>query len=278
MDRARLNAFSAPGCGVWSNAAPSKSLDKYLTSCELLITVSLQLGVDVFDDDSVCKFCGMVLDKRGYHAMSCTAGGDLVCRHNLIRDIVFRFCQRARLNPELEKAGLLEDESIMVNLRRPADVLADMRPGTSDCVRTALDVKVINALRQGHLQDTSVGGLIAAENYREQQKLHLNTADLCAQRGICYEPLVFTTQGGMERHCEAILSKIAAGVAKNEDVSAAEVKAEITQEICLSLMRSVAKAILRRRRIGTTLMAAAADRSRVEAALLHDADQEFNYQ
>ena len=214
--------------------------------------------------------------------MSCTAGGDLVCRHNLIRDIFFRYCQRARLNPQLEKAGLLEDDSIFVNLRRPADVLAEMGSagtpsGGAPWVRTALDVKVINAMGQGHLEDTCVGGLVAAEAYREQQKQHLNTADLCAQRGISYEPLVFTAQGGMERHAEAILSRIAAGVAKNEDASAAEIKAEFMQEVSVSLMRSVAKAVLRRRCNPCAAGALAAERGRAEAALLQE-ESEFRYQ
>ena len=170
-----MNAYSAPGAGIWTNATPSQTLDKYLTSSDLLITVSLQLGVDVYDEVGVCRFCGMALDKGGLHAMSCMAGGDAVCRHNLIRDIFFHFCLRARLNPQLEKAGLLEDESIMVNLRRPADVLAVMgqRSGSTRAERTAIDVKVINALGQGHVDDTARGGLAAADAYREEQLQHL---------------------------------------------------------------------------------------------------------
>ena len=122
----------------------------------------------------------MVLDCRGLHAMSFTAGGDIVCRHNLVRDIIFHYCLRARLHPQLEKPGLLEDDSIFVNLRRPADVLAVFGPRPSSRImeRTALDVKVINALGQGHLDNTTRSGLAAAEVYRDEQLQRLNTAEL----------------------------------------------------------------------------------------------------
>ena len=273
VTRARLHAYAAPGAAKWTDAPPSKTLDMYLTNWELLTVVSLQLGVDVFEEDSVCQFCGMVLDMGGIHAMSCTAGGDMQCRHNQIRDIIYRFCVRARLNPQLEKPGLLDDESIIVNLRRPADVLAEMRPGSATPMRTAIDVKVINALGQGHFNETGGGGLVAAENYRESQREHLNTADLCASRGIAYEPMVFTTQGGIERHGEALVAKIAAAIAANEEASASEVKTAMQQEISVSLMRSAAKAIGRRRRQrGAQARNTAADRRRQEATHLEVED------
>ena len=68
-------------------------------------------------------------------------------RHNEIRDLLHSFCIRARLHPELEKAGLLQDESIMVELRRLADILVDnVGNRNAHGGKTALDVKVINAL------------------------------------------------------------------------------------------------------------------------------------
>ena len=50
------------------------------------------------------------------------AGGDAVMRHNSVRDIVYRFSFRGRLRPELEKAGVLDEPGVLVDLRRPADV------------------------------------------------------------------------------------------------------------------------------------------------------------
>ena len=53
--------------------------------------------------------------------------------------------------------------------------------------------------RPGTSQQHGRGGLMAAENYREAQREHLNTAELCASRGIAYESMVFTKQAGRHR-------------------------------------------------------------------------------
>ena len=60
--------------------------------------------------------------------------------------------------------------------------------------------------------------------------------------------MVFTTQGGCETHAEAILSQIAAAIARAEDNDAVAIKAEMLENISVSIARSVAKAIARRRR------------------------------
>ena len=90
-------------------------------------------------------------------------------------------------------------------------------------------------------------GLAAAEEYREGQLDHLDTQALCTAAGISYEPLVFTAQGGIERHAEAVLAQIATAIAAEEDISAAQVKAEMLQQISLCLTRCAAKAVVRRK-------------------------------
>ena len=50
-----------------------------------------------------------------------------------------------------------------------------------------------------------------------------------------------------EKHAEAIISQIAGKVAEVEGLDIGKVKAEILETICMSIMRSVAKAIIRRR-------------------------------
>ena len=121
------------------------------------------------------------------------------------------------------------------------------------------------------------GGLAAAQCYRYQQLDHLNTASLCRDRGIEYEPVVFTTQGGVERHGEAILSRIAAAVSASDEASVAEVKAEMMQQISLCLARSVAKAIRRRRPAVANSAHSSVRRQAMEAATL-EMEGGFHYQ
>ena len=74
---------------------------------------------------AVCRYCGAARDPRGIHDRSCTFGGDVVLRHNLVRDLIFEFARRALLNPILERVGLLAEPGVLLDLRRPADVLIE---------------------------------------------------------------------------------------------------------------------------------------------------------
>ena len=175
------------------------------------------------------------------------------------------------LHPELERAGLLAEPGVMINMRRPADVL--IQDGTRELTQTALDVKIINALGPDHYISTLGGPLKAAEAYRDQALLHQNTAALCAAQGIAYEPLVFTCQGGCESHAEAILTRIAAAIAKVEGVDAAGIKAEMMEDISLSIGRSVVHAIQKRGQPAPARMSRV-QRSLEEAAASDDEDDE----
>ena len=57
---------------------------------------------------------------------------------------------------------------------------------------------------------------------------------------------MFTTQGGIERHAEAVLSQLAEAVAKEESDDLAVVKAELLERISLCIARSVARSALKR--------------------------------
>ena len=69
---------------------------------------------------SVCPFCpDITLDPRGHHRH----GGDVVIRHNHLRNILTEFCCRAHLSVRVEAGrGLLGVNSNS----HPADVLVDM--------------------------------------------------------------------------------------------------------------------------------------------------------
>ena len=250
--RARLIAYSSPGAGRWQHAIPSKTIDRYLSDGEVAITLSLQLGVDVYDRVCSCRFCGAVLDTKGVHSILCTGGGDTVLRHNDVRDIVYSFCRRGQLRPVLEKAGILQEPGVLIDLRRPADVLVSglRSHGGQDRAeisqRTALDIKIINALGQGHYEETLQGPNVAAAAYREQQNSHQQTGTRCAARGIQYEPMVFTAQGGCEARAESIMNQIVQAVGDAEGISKAVIKADFMEQISFSIARSVARAVARR--------------------------------
>ena len=105
----------------------------------------------------------------------------------------------------------------------------------------ALDIKVINALGAGHYADTLDGLLVVADKYRERASSRNDVRAQCAEKGVRYESLVFTAQGGCEKHAEAIISQIADKVAQAESRDKGEVKAKMLETISMSIARSVAK-------------------------------------
>ena len=52
-------------------------------------------------------FCMQTMDKFGDHALCCKRTGDMIARHNGVRNWLFKLSDIARLNPEMEKLGLL---------------------------------------------------------------------------------------------------------------------------------------------------------------------------
>jgi hypothetical protein len=174
------------------------------------------------------------------------AGGDCAVRHDGVRNIIYRYARRGPLNAELEKSGVLEDQGVILDLRRPADVMVELPGRGVQSHRVALDIKVINALGPDHVQRTQSGPLAAADAYREKAIQHLQTGERCAAKGIRYEPLVFTAQGGCAGHAESLLMQIASAVARAEDGDVATIKAQMLEEISMSIARSVARAVRRR--------------------------------
>jgi hypothetical protein len=143
------------------------------------------------------------------------------------------------------KAGILNEPAVMISsLRRPADVLIDDLSNRLD--KMALDVKVINALGQNHLQQTLASPLEAADAYRLRAMELQDTASRCAQRGVRFEPMVFTCQGGIQTNAEGILALLAESVAKIEGSEPSIVKADIIRDLSRTLVRAAARAIARR--------------------------------
>lgn len=73
---------------------------------------------------------------------------------------MYRFARSAWLAPVLERLGSLAEPGMLLDMRRPADVLTEqaLEPrapntcagDTSTSTRLALDVRVINSIGRGH--------------------------------------------------------------------------------------------------------------------------------
>ena len=124
------------------------------------------------------------MDAWGYHMLTCRSGGisDVITRHNLLRDCIANFCNKAYLSPQIEKgSGIFpKDQS------RPADILV---PNWSLSHPAAFD----NPLNLQFLQEAAQTSGHATEMGEESK--HSANDEACALRGWSCIPLVVEVFG-----------------------------------------------------------------------------------
>ena len=86
--------------------------------------------------DLLGNVCSSALDPDCHHTLTCRSGGDIIARHNKLRDCFANLCSKACLSPQLEKGPGLD-------FSRPADVLV---PNWSLSNPAAFNLKVIRPL------------------------------------------------------------------------------------------------------------------------------------
>ena len=121
-------------------------------------------------------------------AVTCKFGGDVVARHNALRNAIFDFCKRALLNPKLEAGAGLGHER---RLTRPANILIPSW-STSD-KPAAIDVSITSPLKSSILSEAGVVAGAAARQTEERK--HSNNDSICSELGWKCVPLVVETFG-----------------------------------------------------------------------------------
>ena len=96
--------------------------------------------VKLFKDEVKCPFCKQTIDVYGDHATCCKTAGDLISRHNSIRNLMDKLATEGMLSPVMEKRGILGPTSG----RRPGDVTIE---NWSEGFGLAVDVAVTSQKR-----------------------------------------------------------------------------------------------------------------------------------
>ena len=103
-DRARLLSVSSPHAASWISVIPSEGLGLHLEPSEFQVAIKWWLGIDT-SSGAMCALCpGSVLGPLGlgHHTLTCKRGGDVVSRHNKLRDTLAEACRRAHLSVKVE--------------------------------------------------------------------------------------------------------------------------------------------------------------------------------
>ena len=205
-----------------------------------------RLSVPDAVEDTWCPKCDGVLDRYSHHASTCCAGGERTLRHTAVRDILCHWADRAGLQPEKEKAGLLlpqRPEEQRSAGRRPADLFVPSYLGSP----TAFDLAFTAPLRQETLGAAARQALAAASAYAGTKMAHLQTAEMCRSHGVQFTPLVAETTAAWEPHSAAFLKRVARAVAAREGALAALLEAQLLQELCIAARSFHARTVLHRR-------------------------------
>ena len=236
VNKARMLSISSPHASSWITAIPSTSLKLHLDSAEYQTAIRWWLGLNT-SEASPCPCCPeLVLDPLGHHAASCRHGGDVVTRHNRLRDIIVEFCRQAHLSVRVEVGFGL---SRVQRNTCPADVLVQ------DWVRgspAAIDITVTSPSTPAMLRDASTSAGSAA--YAAECRKHEANDTKCQELGWTCIPLAVETFGHWGKEAQAVFSRLASFIAIHRASPKSSVLNEMYSRLNMSLVRSVARAIL----------------------------------
>ena len=242
--QALLRSEAEPGARAFLAARPGGQtrMDTALFVAEL----RHRLGIPEATEDKWCPQCNGILDTLSLHASTCVAGGEKTLRHTAVRDTLYRWADRAGLQPEKERAGLLlpqRPEDVTNQHRRPADIFLPSLNG----VPAALDLAITAPQRQDIVALAGATSLAAATSYAATKASHLNTAALCAQQGVHFMPVVAESTGAWEPEASKLLLQLSRSTAARTGDDAATLHSDLLQELSVVIRSHRARAVLRRR-------------------------------
>ena len=180
------SAQHSPIASHMFNAIPSQK-GLALNPSHMRIMLHLLLGVEMEFESNVCS-CGQVQDPLGVHALCCSLGGNLIRRHDLVKNLLATMCDAANIPYLKEPVHYFEDDTnlrpdIVLPCHTPAgcDVALDVCVTTPTCASLAGN----GALRQdGQLP-------LQRREMAKNKKYMRHARDKCI-----FYPVVFSAYGG----------------------------------------------------------------------------------
>jgi hypothetical protein len=234
-ERQRLNRLLAEHAGAWVTAVPSSldGSDCCMSPAVFRTAVRYRLGVVVARPDVVCSFCMQSFDEYGDHAACCRMNGDLIVRHNRLRNLLCRIAEEGLLSPVLEKKGILRGES---SGRRPGDVTV---PCWKNSKGLAIDVAVTSPFSKTNLRLESPADVYGLKKHAKYDKGFVGTDHLfCA--------VVLETTGGVSDEGLSFFRQLFRFAARQQNTKLCVYAGRGWARISCNLQTSVAQAILHR--------------------------------
>lgn len=234
--KARLFSCAGSHGPLVLNSPLSAARGFKLSPYEFNFFVSTRIGLPNFSNDNErCSKCGSPIDKFGYHFGICKTGDfNVSYRHNSVRNLLFKECQKALWNPKVE-IGLPNGMTSKV----PGDIYLPVGAGSQPI---ALDVTIVHPLAYKDItsKDYDTGNLLAEK--KKNQK-HL---DLCTQNGVQFKPLSIEFYGRLSPNTKAFILKLGTALSNRSNGSATYFAKDIERKLVISIIRSGARAVHQR--------------------------------
>jgi hypothetical protein len=197
------------------------------------VACRLRLGVPVWHNGAPCPCCKQTLDNFGDHAVCCTTGGDLIIRHNRIRDLIDQIAREGHLSPILEKKGILGP----TNGRRPGDVTI---PVWCEGKGLAIDVAVTCPFSSSNLSRDSPAEYCAShlKHAKYDADFKNTNYDFCA--------LIFESTGAVNREGSEFLSQLFRFAARYSGTALSVYAGRAWARLSCILQSAVANSIINR--------------------------------
>ena len=234
-EKQRLLCLAKPHAGAFVTAAPSNEdgNDTIMRPRVFRTAILYRLGLPVLNRETPCPLCVQTINIYGDHATCCATHGDLIVRHNAMRNLVNSIAADGIMGPVMEKKGILG----VTSGRRPGDVSI---PDWSASGPLAIDVAITSPLIESHVSLPNV-----CEEYALSKKHRKYDASF---EGSNYSfcAMVFETFGALNPEGEEVLRQIFRFAAKHQGKEFTSYCSRAWARVSCTLQKTVAQTILNR--------------------------------
>lgn len=238
--QARLDSLNAPNASAWLDARPVFGpVNLVLQPDEVQVLVKHRLGMPLCEEGDRCRVCKKKapLDPNGHHALTCMTGGDVIVRHNRVRDVLLKFCKAAKLKAWREQGCHGSNKT------RPADILLNA-PGINEDKLLAIDVSIVSPHTIANMKVAgNKGGRNGAVAVQENVKLEGNK-EACAKLEWEVVPFVCDSYGCWGKHSDRVFQNLSVNLSIQNGESRFATLPALYSTLGVTLMRQQALAML----------------------------------
>lgn len=236
-EKARLQGCSTQFASAWMNCPPNPKKGNFLDNQSFTLLLKYWFGIPIFSEMSKCSLCGSSLDVFGDHALHCKKKGNIIRRHDHVRDVLFNFLTIASIQAKKELVGYIAGEKSRVGDL----VLPFSGSGLQAHTECLYDVSIFSSLYINRLQSSSERKEYTAE-LAVLTKLRNRKADnsslIQTSRGKRkFIPLGFEALGGFSSNSKKFVDFIAFEWSSKSGIDKSTAKNAIISKVSMAIQR-----------------------------------------